>query len=598
MTQKLYFSIEDANIISENPDSNFAVLSLDFFASGKNLHDMYVSEDTLIRTAETIKNCPLVWAYDEKLDDVYTHDKSEIPCGFVPENAQVKTKKLSDGRTMLSVVAYVWKRYTGQLLNFFKRDGGKKPVSVEMTVSRTKRMESGLLELLDFKYEGITILGSFVTPAIPSANASVLSFSQIKKEYDEAFEQDFHYVSASTKIPREVKENVQKGLEIIKEYGKATSVDLAFAKQLIKKEEISNEDASRIVQHFTDKGLSKMLNMKETNPYVDEYISYLLWGGATPYKWAKSVIEKEEKENAELDYSEVVTFPYKSKEDINPALKGISPPISVAQANEIARQADAIGTDGKVNGWAVAISSFKKTHVVKDGKWVKKSENMEMAMDNEKQEDLIVEETIEMAEDTAKDEEKETPAKEKAETPAEQKKEEEKGIEKKFEFPKNMSMEKMSEFFSDDGDEDDIKMAKDEVTKGEFANPSVVMAGMFAKMCKMSKMLEKMAEDNKVYMQENEELKKFKAELETSQKNFEVNKTLTELAAKVVIPDEARDEMLAEAEKYSFANIDAWKTYCKAKSFDFAVKDKKSDDVIKIGMPFTTATKKQDDLWS
>ena len=159
-------------------------------------------------------------------------------------------------------------------------------------------------------------------------------------------------------------------------------------------------------------------------------------------------------------------------------------------------------------------------------------------------------------------------------------------------------MEKMSEFFSDDGDEDDIKMAKDEVTKGEFANPSVVMAGMFAKMCKMSKMLEKMAEDNKVYMQENEELKKFKAELETSQKNFEVNKTLTELAAKVVIPDEARDEMLAEAEKYSFANIDAWKTYCKAKSFDFAVKDKKSDDVIKIGMPFTTATKKQDDLWS
>lgn len=524
MAQKLYFSIEDANVISENPNSNFAVLSLDFFASGENLHDMYVSEDTLIRTADTIKNCPLVWKYDDKLDDVYTHDKDEIPCGFVPENSQIKTKKLPDGRTMLSVVAYVWKRYTGQLLGFFKRDGGKKPVSVEMTVSKTKRMENGLLELLDFKYEGITILGSFVTPAIPLANASVLSFSQIKEEYDEAFEQEFHYVSASTKIPKEVKDSVQKGLDFVKEYGKATSVDLAFAKRLLKEEEISSEDAYRIIYYFTNNKDGKVIDVSKTNPPVEEYISYLLWGGSTSYRWAKSIVEKEEREK-------------------------------------------------------------------------EKSEKMEMAMDNEKEE-LIVEETVEMAEDTAKDEEKETPAEEKAETPEEQKKEGEKGIEKKFEFPKNMSMEKMSEFFSEDGDEDDIKMAKEEVAKGEFANPSVLMGGMFATMCKMSEMLKQMAEDNKVYMQENEELKKFKAELETSQKNFEVNKTLTELAAKVIIPDDAREEMLAEAEKYSFAEIETWKTYCKAKSFDFAIKDKKSDDVIKIGMPFTTTTKKQNDLWS
>ncbi len=69
-------------------------------------------------------------------------------------------------------------------------------------------------------------------------------------------------------------------------------------------------------------------------------------------------------------------MPYKSKKDINPALKGIHPPISLAQANEIASQADAIGTDEKKNGWAIAIANFKKTHIVKNGKWVSKKKSM------------------------------------------------------------------------------------------------------------------------------------------------------------------------------------------------------------------------------
>jgi hypothetical protein len=60
-------------------------------------------------------------------------------------------------------------------------------------------------------------------------------------------------------------------------------------------------------------------------------------------------------------------------ESVNPALKGIKPPITFAQANAIARQADALeGKSGIGNAWATAIASFKKSHVVKDGKWVKK----------------------------------------------------------------------------------------------------------------------------------------------------------------------------------------------------------------------------------
>jgi len=67
-------------------------------------------------------------------------------------------------------------------------------------------------------------------------------------------------------------------------------------------------------------------------------------------------------------------MPYSSMEDVNPALRGIEPPVTLSQANAIAAVADGIPKDEVDNPWAVAISSFKKSHKVEDGKWVKKLE--------------------------------------------------------------------------------------------------------------------------------------------------------------------------------------------------------------------------------
>ena len=57
---------------------------------------------------------------------------------------------------------------------------------------------------------------------------------------------------------------------------------------------------------------------------------------------------------------------------------------------------------------------------------------------------------------------------------------------------------------------------------------------------------------------------------------------------------------MAEAENFSFADLNAWKTNCKAKSFDFALKETSGkSDVVKIGMPFDSINQaKKDDLWA
>lgn len=68
-------------------------------------------------------------------------------------------------------------------------------------------------------------------------------------------------------------------------------------------------------------------------------------------------------------------MPYTSLENANPAVKGIKPPVTLAQANMIARWADSIEEKGEAdNPWATAIALFKRTHHVESGKWVKNKE--------------------------------------------------------------------------------------------------------------------------------------------------------------------------------------------------------------------------------
>ena len=74
-------------------------------------------------------------------------------------------------------------------------------------------------------------------------------------------------------------------------------------------------------------------------------------------------------------------MPYSSMSDVNPAIKGIKPPVSLGQANAIARMADAIeAKGGDVNGWAVAISNFKKNHTASDSKWVSTASSKEKSI--------------------------------------------------------------------------------------------------------------------------------------------------------------------------------------------------------------------------
>ena len=69
-------------------------------------------------------------------------------------------------------------------------------------------------------------------------------------------------------------------------------------------------------------------------------------------------------------------MPYKSLADIPNSLKGLKPPITLAQANMIAEWIDAmlgnLPDKRPDNPYATGISQFKRLYSVRDGKWVQK----------------------------------------------------------------------------------------------------------------------------------------------------------------------------------------------------------------------------------
>jgi len=648
----MLFSIDNIELLEENPDSRFSTLSLDFFASGNNLHNTYVSEETLRRTAPTIKNCPLVWKFDKLRNDIGTHDSEEIPCGFVPDEVEIFEKKMSDGRIMLSVKAFVWKHYSGKLLEFFRRDGDK-PISVEIEVLDFEELEDEIIELCDYKFQAITVLGSKIEPAIPLAHATVLKFAEeYKRDYELEFSKKYESIDFS--VPKEVKVNAQKGIDLYKEHGRGGNpVSLALARHLIKMEKTNHLKVRHMYKIFSSK---KFENIDEDS-ISDSYIGFMLYGGNEGYEWVEGVenlLDEEDAKNLTYFEEKGEIMPYKNLGEINDALKGIDPPITLGQANAISAQADAIGVDEKKNGWAIAIANFKKTHMVVDGHWVKKEEDDfsaedldgsvsvdkdnklekedENSVNNQKlEQDKVSFDSLQVIEvlnsslsefkygeqKLAKywvesiDEEyayihdqedkKEYRAKYTVEADVANvhldKKEEVTKSEYKVAGSEEIIVPMSEKVDIDDlmalfGEEEDVS----NTLKAEFDKEdkdkdfSVIINSMLAK-------IKVLSESNKEFASSNEELQKFKNTIEEERFSFEVDAALKELQETVDIPEKAIKEMREKSLEYTLETIDGWKNDCKAQAFSYAVKKVDNDSKEnKIALPWGKQDQKKS-IW-
>jgi hypothetical protein len=591
------FEVEKAEIIDENPDSRFLTARIQAFASSENRHSMVCSEEVLKKTSSSIYDVPIIYNIVKYLNDFGSHVSPEdsLICGFIVPNS-AEFERLDDGRLALFVRAKISKRYSPKVIEILQRDKGEKKISVEMSLDESEEREDGLLEMKSYTYLACCLIGNSITEASPSAHIEVLSFAseneQIRKEYELEFSNKYYGIDFT--IPEKIKKNAQKSLKSYKEKGiNANSVNLAMARFLAHNEKITPEKVRMMAKFFNRKVMPDEFTMG-------------FYGGREGDKWSKEMDKSMgEIDNKQLSYfgeDNIVTFPYKSMKDVNPALKGIDPPISLEQANAISSQADAIGTDEKKNGWAIAISSFKKSHTIKDGKWVKKENSTEkeekfVNEDNEKLEEMAEvpvenkdktevemseEKSVEeMAKEDMKPEEKE----DSEEKPEDKVEDEEESKEEKMSLDGNLDVAAMLAILEDETE--GYQELVDQHKRGEIDYSKLAMA-MYNKMCKMS---EASKLDKDAYMSENEGLKKFKADVESKQFAFEVESTLNEVSD--TMPKDKISEYREDSKNFSLETIDGWKNKVKAIAFSYTKDKKSSDGITRIAMAWIDNSKRE-----
>lgn len=184
-SKRCNFEVDNFKVVEENSNSQFATLEIDVCRSGQNSHKMPISRSAIEYAANSIKGKPILAAFDVLDTDFLGHEENEQPVGFFVEEEPQIIEKEYDGNPELFIRAKgkVWKRYFDNAMNIFKRKGGKTDVSMEIDMLDFQEPEHGQEGFINiFSILGCTLLG--VKPAIRGAEAKVLSFAEMKDEYD------------------------------------------------------------------------------------------------------------------------------------------------------------------------------------------------------------------------------------------------------------------------------------------------------------------------------------------------------------------------------------------------------------------------------
>jgi hypothetical protein len=112
---------------------------------------------------------------------------------------------------------------------------------------------------------------------------------------------------------------------------------------------------------------------------------------------------------------------------------------------------------------------------------------------------------------------------------------------------------------------------------------------MYAKMMAVSK---KAQEDKDAYMAENDELKKFKADVLGQRFAFEVESTLSEAAEDM--PKDKIEEYRERSKNFSLENINVWANEVIADAHRYSKGKKPSDGITRMALGWVNNDKKDD----
>ena len=159
-----------------------------------------------------------------------------------------------------------------------------------------------------------------------------------------------------------------------------------------------------------------------------------------------------------------------------------------------------------------------------------------------------------------------------------------------------MTEETMAEEVIPKEDEDDFQAKYTDMSEkyeemyNKYSALEVQMSEMTAK---MSTSEDQMA----IYMSENEQLKKFKSDIEEKEMLSVIEYTLTEVMESM--PKEQMEELREDAKNFCASDLNIWVNKVKAEAFSFSKGKTNNDGIMKVGLPFENENNKTESksLW-
>lgn len=217
------------NYSNDDVDSNLMKVRIKFNKTGKNYNWTKFTKEALVDAEPTLKNIPIL-AYikctDEELDkyDFDGHNTMtkivetpngykveykylERPIGVIPETNNVSYEEGENGEEYCVCDGYVWKTYSNEGYEIIKNSEYK---SVSMEIREREGHydnEDDYYDITKFTYQGITVLGDDVEPAIEGANLTKYSsMDTYKEELQKLYEAIYQYEKGERDLDNQVQE--------------------------------------------------------------------------------------------------------------------------------------------------------------------------------------------------------------------------------------------------------------------------------------------------------------------------------------------------------------------------------------------------------
>lgn len=210
-----------------NPSFHKARLRI--MAIGSKAHNgAKFSHDGTMKALPTLKNIPLVTQYDRNTKNLKSHEFEDdgnaltYGIGVIAESCQQWIEEVEvDGETKeyLCSEVLLWKRQKREY-DFIKKHRDLN-VSMEVMMNRPKRVKDGSVEVEDFYFTAVTVLGVGVNPAFGEAN---LVFAKDGDDYQQMMFELNQFENGGNTMPEDNQVQTTENQTVVENEGQEPQV--------------------------------------------------------------------------------------------------------------------------------------------------------------------------------------------------------------------------------------------------------------------------------------------------------------------------------------------------------------------------------------